>query len=103
MPSRRDWIKGAGIQLGALAWPSALVPSLCHAELVPSLREPRTLMGTRVDIALESPQPDRLQPALNAAYREMTRLSDMMNHYSPTSAVSASCISPRPQADRASA
>jgi thiamine biosynthesis lipoprotein len=89
MPSRRDWIKGAGIQLGALAWPSALVPSLCHAELVPSLREPRTLMGTRVDIALESPQPDRLQPALNAAYREMTRLSDMMNHYSPTSAVSA--------------
>lgn len=89
MPSRRDWIKGAGIQFGALAWPSALVPSLCHAELVPSLREPRTLMGTLVDIALESPHPDRLQPALNAAYREMTRLSDMMNHYSPTSAVSA--------------
>ena len=89
MPSRRDWIKGAGIQFGALAWPSALVPSLCHAALVPSLREPRTLMGTLVDIALESPHPDRLQPALNAAYREMTRLSDMMNHYSPTSAVSA--------------
>lgn len=46
-------------------------------------------MGTLVDITLDSTDPARLQPALEAAYREMTRLSDMMNHYSPTSVVSA--------------
>lgn len=89
MSSRREWIKQAGIRGGALVWPMTLTPSLCHAQGVPSLREQRILMGTRVDITLESPDQDRLHPALDAAYREMTRLSDMMNHYSPTSAVSA--------------
>ncbi len=53
------------------------------------LRETRPLMGTVVDITLEGPDADRLKPALEAAYQEMSRLSDMMNHYSPTSVVSA--------------
>ena len=49
------------------------------------LREARPLMGTVVEVALEPPAGDetRAHAAVDAAYREMQRLSDMMNHYDP--------------------
>ena len=93
MPDRRDWIKQAGVRVGSVVWalsgPSTLMPTLAHSQAIPGIREQRVLMGTQVDITLESPDQRKLQPALEAAYLEMTRLSDMMNHYSPTSVVSA--------------
>ena len=46
-------------------------------------------MGTVVEITIEGPDAHALVTATDAAYREMTRLSDMMNHYNPDSAVSA--------------
>lgn len=54
-----------------------------------SVHEQRPLMGTLVDITLEGADSARLAQALEVAYRDMTRLSDMMNHYSPDSVVSA--------------
>lgn len=53
------------------------------------LSDARPLMGTVVGIAAESPDEAALATALAAAYREMQRLSDMMNHYDPGSVVSA--------------
>lgn len=84
--SRRVWLERA--------WNGAWGLGLCSVvpfvqAAVPSLHERRTLMGTLVDITLESPDAGRLKPALELAYQEMTRLSDMMNHYNPDSVVSA--------------
>lgn len=55
------------------------------------LREARPLMGTVVEVSLEpsSDGASRAHSAIDAAYREMQRLSDMMNHYDPNSVVSA--------------
>lgn len=55
------------------------------------LREARPLMGTLVELGVEPPAGDaaRAHAAIDAAYREMQRLSDMMNHYDPASVVSA--------------
>lgn len=83
---RRTWL--------AQAWTGAWGLGLCGLAplaqaAIPSLHERRTLMGTLVDITLEAPDASRLAPALEAAYQEMTRLSDMMNHYNPDSVVSA--------------
>lgn len=52
-------------------------------------RESRPLMGTVVEISVSGPDAARLPPGVDAAYREMSRLSDMMNHYDPHSVVSA--------------
>lgn len=49
----------------------------------------RPLMGTLVSMAVEGPRRDVLERGVNDAYREMSRLSDMMNHYNPDSVVSA--------------
>ncbi|MBI3778200.1 MAG: FAD:protein FMN transferase [Gammaproteobacteria bacterium] len=46
-------------------------------------------MGTLVSVAVEGPRRDVLERGVNYAYREMSRLSDMMNHYNPDSVVSA--------------
>ncbi len=46
-------------------------------------------MGTWVEITAEGVDATRLRQATDAAYREMGRLSDMMNHYDPNSVVSA--------------
>ncbi len=46
-------------------------------------------MGTVVGITAEGGDRKRLVAATDAAYREMERLSDMMNHYNPASVVSA--------------
>lgn len=51
--------------------------------------EARPLMGTVVEVALEGSDAATLHAAVDAAYREMQRLSDMMNHYNPASVVSA--------------
>jgi len=55
------------------------------------LREARPLMGTLVELSVEPPGGDaaRAHAAIDDAYREMQRLSDMMNHYDPKSVVSA--------------
>jgi thiamine biosynthesis lipoprotein len=45
-------------------------------------------MGTVVSLTLEGKTEAELAQAANAAYREMGRLSDMMNHYDPSSVVS---------------
>lgn len=58
------------------------------AELV-QIRDNRPLMGTAVEMTLEGTDEGRLRQAMDDAYREMTRLSDMMNHYNPDSVVSA--------------
>ena len=52
-------------------------------------RDSRPLMGTTVEIVTEGPDPARLEHATDAAYAEMTRLSDMMNHNNPQNLVSA--------------
>lgn len=51
--------------------------------------EARPLMGTVVEITVEGSDAAALHAAVDAAYREMGRLSDMMNHYDPRSIVSA--------------
>lgn len=48
----------------------------------------RPLMGTLVSLTLEGDDRATLARAADAAYREMGRLSDMMNHYNPDSVVS---------------
>ncbi len=67
----------------------ALLAAGCHAPERPQYREGRPLMGTWVEITVEGADLAALRPATDAAYREMTRLSDMMNHYDPASVVSA--------------
>lgn len=52
-------------------------------------RESRPLMGTVVEISVDGKDRALLEQAVAAAYREMSRLSDMMNHYHPASVVSA--------------
>jgi thiamine biosynthesis lipoprotein len=52
-------------------------------------RGSRQLMGTQVEIAVEGAAPARMQGALELAYAEMARLSDMMSRYVPSSPLSA--------------
>lgn len=66
----------------------AVLLAACHKPEMKPHREARALMGTLVEITSEGPDPERLAAATDAAYREMTRLSDMMNHYDPDSVVS---------------
>jgi thiamine biosynthesis lipoprotein len=51
--------------------------------------ESRPLMGTVVHAAVDGPDETALRGALERAFGEMRRLSDMMNHYDPASVVSA--------------
>jgi len=73
---------------GVAACLLSVAAAVCVAE---PLREARPLMGTVVELAVELPAADatRAHAAIDAAYREMQRLSDMMNHYDPRSVVSA--------------
>jgi FAD:protein FMN transferase len=50
-------------------------------------QETRPLMGTLVSVTVEGGPAD-VREKVDAAWREMARLSDMMNHYSPDSVVS---------------
>jgi thiamine biosynthesis lipoprotein len=72
-------------------WLSAALLAFAVGASAGPLREARPLMGTLVEVALE-PGPGgeaAAHRAIDAAYREMQRLSDMMNHYDPASVVSA--------------
>ncbi len=51
--------------------------------------EERPLMGTLVGVTAEGADEGALHAAVEAAYLEMGRLSDMMSHYDPKSVVSA--------------
>jgi thiamine biosynthesis lipoprotein len=66
-----------------------LLTAGCHRTEPVRIQEIRPLMGTAVEMALEGTDDARLRQAMDDAYREMTRLSDMMNHYNPQSVVSA--------------
>ncbi len=52
------------------------------------VREARPLMGTIVEVTAEG-RVQQAHAAIDTAYREMQRLSDLMNHYDPKSVVSA--------------
>lgn len=67
--------------------PLFLLAFAAHA--APRLHETRPLMGTVVEVIAEGAPQAQLHAAVGAAYREMGRLSDMMNHYDPKSVVSA--------------
>lgn len=74
----------------------ASLPLLATAMfLKPALADPkvqqasRDLMGTRVDITVQGGDVDASGSAMNAAFAEMARLSDMMSRYRVSSAVSA--------------
>ena len=68
---------------------TGLITTGCHNPEPVQHREARPLMGTVVEITTEGPDTRALATATDAAYHEMMRLSDMMNHYNPDSAVSA--------------
>lgn len=82
-------IKGARqrvlLVLLAVSW----LGSACSPQPPAQHRDNRPLMGTVVSLTLEGRSPAVLAQAADAAYREMGRLSDMMNHYDPDSVVSA--------------
>jgi thiamine biosynthesis lipoprotein len=69
------------------AWPLRAAAALGPAPT--RLRDSRELMGTRVDIAAESPDAARLRPAVDAAFARMAALAAEMSHYDATSRVSA--------------
>lgn len=77
-----QWLRVLGMLL-------ALTASACNKIDLEQHQESRPLMGTLVDITTEGPDPALLASATDAAYAEMARLSDMMNHYNPDSVVSA--------------
>jgi thiamine biosynthesis lipoprotein len=66
----------------------AVLFAVCSARAA-ELREARPLMGTVVEAIAEGENAAALREAIEAAYREMNRLSDMMNHYDAASVVSA--------------
>jgi thiamine biosynthesis lipoprotein len=68
---------------------SLLLLAACARPQPASRHEVRALMGTQVEITAESARAEDADAAIDAAYAEMSRLSDMMNHYNPDSVVSA--------------
>lgn len=69
---------------------SALATMLgCEKPELRQHRDSRPLMGTTVEIVTEGADIGRLEHATDAAYAEMTRLSEMMHHDHPRSLVSA--------------
>jgi thiamine biosynthesis lipoprotein len=67
----------------------ALFLSACQPARPETVQEARPLMGTVVGISAYGSNAGKLRGAVDAAYAEMSRLSDMMNHYNPASVVSA--------------
>ncbi|WP_440110463.1 FAD:protein FMN transferase [Acidovorax sp. BL-A-41-H1] len=76
--------------LGCGLWGGGLPgsPSAWAGSPDTSLRDSRSLMGTRVDIAAQGPDAALLRNALDQAYAEMQRLEALMSRYRPDSAVS---------------
>jgi thiamine biosynthesis lipoprotein len=52
------------------------------------VRDARPLMGTAVELIAEGPDESMLRAASEAAFRDMQRLAQMMNHYDSSSVVS---------------
>jgi thiamine biosynthesis lipoprotein len=77
-----------GLALGALA--GVLLPraALAHAEHSPVQRSAAQLMGTQVDIVAVHADAALRARALDAAWAEMLRLSEMMSRYRSASQVS---------------
>ena len=74
-----------------VAFPVFVTVSIRSGDVAAELRQyadTRPLMGTLVSMTVEGPRRDVLEQGVNDAYREMSRLSDMMNHYNPDSVVS---------------
>lgn len=72
------------------------LPLLATALFIkPALADPgvrqasRALMGTRLDLTVQTRDGDAAEAAMAAAFAEMARLSDLMSRYHVTSAVSA--------------
>ena len=63
--------------------------TVCRAAQSPRVQQARPLMGTVVEIAAEGADAAVLGKAVDAAFREMQWLTDMMSHYDPRSVVSA--------------
>jgi len=68
---------------------AAALLGACQKPAPATVHEARPLMGTIVEITAETDDAARLRAGVDAAYQEMARLSDMMNHYNPNSVVSA--------------
>lgn len=70
---------------------AALLALAARAPLAAAARvaETRPLMGTIVSVIAEGADEAALRAAIEDAYAEMSRLSDMMNRYDPASVVSA--------------
>jgi thiamine biosynthesis lipoprotein len=62
---------------------------ICSTAQAARIQDARPLMGTAVEVIAEGTEAPALHTAAEAAFREMQRLSDMMSHYDPASAVSA--------------
>jgi thiamine biosynthesis lipoprotein len=73
-------MRGTGVLLLFFAVP------LVHAAQV---RDARPLMGTAVELIAEGPEERALRGAAEEAFREMQRLSQMMNRFDASSVVSA--------------
>lgn len=72
-----------------MALPLLAFAGAAQAGPIRQLRSSRALMGTRVDIAVEGDDAEQLATATARAHAEMSRLSDMMSRYLPTSPLSA--------------
>ena len=82
--SRRRWMQTAPL-LALAPW---LTPAMAVAGAEVS-RSTRTLMGTRVDIAVDGLAAPRAEAAMAAAWADMTRLANMMSRYRPGNLVHA--------------
>jgi FAD:protein FMN transferase len=71
------------------AWLCIAVCLLAGPAQAARIQDARPLMGTVVEVVAEGADEAALAVAIESAYREMQRLSDMMNHYDPKSVVSA--------------
>lgn len=66
-----------------------LLLAACKPHEVVQRHSVRPLMGTMVEVTVRGDSAERMDAAIDAAYLEMNRLSDLMNHYNPASIVSA--------------
>ena len=82
----RKTCKPCFIVYAILSW---LTLAGCQKTEPLQIQDTRPLMGTAVEVAVEGTDAAQLKQGMDDAYLEMSRLSDMMNHYNPDSVVSA--------------
>jgi thiamine biosynthesis lipoprotein len=83
--ARRRLLTGSALGACIAAWPA----SARERDSEVRLRESKTMMGTRVDIALQGAHAQPLKAAQLAAFERMSALESAMSHYSATSRVAA--------------